>query len=62
MLFTIKSREALRRAYHKAVAEGTAEFTYQGNQFDTSYAGYLLKYLDTALKSDHSIVQSKVQS
>lgn len=36
----------LRAAYNRAVEAGKEQFTFEGNELLTSYAKYLLEYLD----------------
>lgn len=43
-------RERLRKAYVKAVDENAEQFTFEGNEYVTNYAKYLLEYLDMKLK------------
>lgn len=38
--------ERLRRAHAEAVAAGKGQFDFEGNEFVTSYAGYVIEYLD----------------
>lgn len=45
--FDTRKREALRRAYGKAVEAKLEQFTFDGHEFVTAYAKYLLEYLDT---------------
>ena len=35
----------LRRAYDQAVSANQSQFVFDGNEFDTRYAGYLLQYV-----------------
>jgi hypothetical protein len=42
-------RERLRKAYNEAVTEKRSQFTFEGNEYVTGYAKYLLEYLDTRL-------------
>lgn len=44
--FTPEKAEQLRKAYNKAVEEKKDSFVFQGDEFVTSYAKYLLEYLD----------------
>ncbi len=50
ILFTIKKKEALRKAYEEAVAQGQDSFTFEGTQYLTEYAKYLLEHLDNNLE------------
>ena len=43
--FTPELRDSLRKAYVDAVQKKLDEFTWDGHQFVTSYAGYLLEHL-----------------
>lgn len=47
--FTPEMRDSLRVAYDKAVAAKQDIFTWDGKQFVTSYAKYMLVYLDDKL-------------
>lgn len=42
-------RERLRKAYSAAVAESKDQFTFEGNEYVTRYAMYLLEHLDNVL-------------
>ena len=44
--FIFGNVNGLRRAYNLAVAQGLSYFKYEGQDFDTSYAKYLLEYLE----------------
>lgn len=46
VLWTKAMREQLRKAYQQAVDNNKEEFTFEGNQYDTFYAKYLLEYMD----------------
>ena len=50
--FDAAKRDKLRKAYGEAVTNSHAEFTFEGNEFVTSYARYLLQYLDSKFKRD----------
>lgn len=39
-------RDRFRKAYNQAVKENKDSFTFDGNEFVTNYAKYLLQYLD----------------
>lgn len=41
--------ERLKQAYAKALRDDAAEFTFEGIQLVTSYAKYLIEYLETRL-------------
>ena len=45
MIFNIVRRERLRKRYHLAVKNGEETFEFDGHTFLTSYAKYLLEYL-----------------
>lgn len=45
----IPMRERLRRAYNKATENHRSAFEFEGNQYLTHYAKYLLEYLDMKL-------------
>lgn len=42
--------KALKAAYTKAVAEEAVTFTLEGDEYLTSYAKYLLEYLEPEIK------------
>jgi hypothetical protein len=42
--------ERLRKAYKLAVKDQQEQFTFEGKEYLTKYAYYLLQYLDTQLK------------
>lgn len=46
MVITTENVALLRQAYDKAVAQNKETFTFQGEEFATSYAKYLLEWLD----------------
>ncbi|MDP2371906.1 hypothetical protein [Rhodoferax sp.] len=48
--FTLGKARALRRAYTHAVETKQEQFTFEGNEYVTSYAKYLLEYLATIFK------------
>ena len=43
---TPELRDDLRQTYQRAVDTGAEEFTWQGHELLTSYAGYMLDFLD----------------
>jgi hypothetical protein len=43
-------RERLRKAFNTANHSGAAQFEFDGYQYLTNYAKYLLEYLDMKLK------------
>lgn len=45
--FTVKNRETLRKCYDQAVASNKEKFTFLGHELLTSYAKYLLQFLDS---------------
>tara|TARA_R100000541_G_scaffold45362_3_gene52416 strand:- start:19588 stop:19761 length:174 start_codon:yes stop_codon:yes gene_type:complete len=47
MIITSKNIALLKKAYDIAVASKKEEFTFQGEVFATSYAKYLLEFLET---------------
>ena len=47
MVITTQNVSLLRKEYDKAVATKKETFTFQGEEFSTSYAKYLLEWLDT---------------
>jgi hypothetical protein len=50
--FTRAKTEELRTKYSEAVKNGLEMFLFEGHQLVTSYAKYLLEYLDTNFKPD----------
>lgn len=40
-----------KSAYKKAVAARKANFVFDGNEFNTRYAGYLIEHLETLFKT-----------
>lgn len=44
--FTENTYEAFKKAYKKAVEEGKHDFFFNGHQFLTSYAKYLIEYYE----------------
>jgi hypothetical protein len=42
--------DSLKLEYSKAVNNGRESFTFQGNKLLTSYAKYLIQYLEIKLK------------
>jgi hypothetical protein len=44
--WTPTKKRKFRRAYRHARARGLEQFTFDGNEFVTDYAKYLLEYLD----------------
>jgi hypothetical protein len=51
--FTKAKVEQLRTAYKQAVAAQQEQFTFEGKEYLTRYAYYLLQYLDTVFPLDH---------
>ena len=49
IVFTAEKVKALRRAYVHAVDTNQKQFTFEGNEYVTGYAKYLLEYLKTQL-------------
>jgi hypothetical protein len=45
--FTPEKLTAYRAAYQKAVDEGAEEFMFEDHEWLTSYAKYMIEYLDT---------------
>lgn len=45
--FTAQSRDSLREAHDKATKDNAETFLWNGKRFLTSYAKYLLQWLDT---------------
>ena len=45
VVFTPESAIALRVAYNRAVKDNVESFTFEGSQFATSHAKFLLEYL-----------------
>jgi hypothetical protein len=50
MSFDTKKREDLRKAYNKAVKYKKKKFKFDGADFVTDYAKYMLDHLDNVLK------------
>ena len=48
--YTPAKVRALRHAYTQAVKAGQEQFTFEGNEYVTGYAKYLLEYLATVFK------------
>lgn len=48
--WTKPMRERLRKAHKKAVNEYKSQFEFEGNQYLTTYAKYLLEYLDMKME------------
>jgi|688.fasta_scaffold189651_3 hypothetical protein len=46
-VITVEDLKPLQKAYNKAVKEGKDFFVYKGAELMTSYAKYLLEYLQT---------------
>lgn len=47
MRFTPEKLTAYRAAYQKAVDEGAEEFMFEDHEWLTSYAKYMIEYLET---------------
>lgn len=47
---TVEDLAPLKKAYDKAVKEGKEYFVYKGTELVTSYAKYLLEYLQSLKK------------
>lgn len=52
VVFDILKRERLRKAYNDAVEKRLDQFTFEGQEYITGYAKYLLEYLDMELGSN----------
>lgn len=48
--FDIPMRERLRKAYKAALKAGETQFVFEDNEYLTTYAGYMLEYLDRTLE------------
>jgi cell fate regulator YaaT (PSP1 superfamily) len=48
--FNVRRREALRKIYKAAVKDGHKTFKYEGHEYLTDYAKYMLDFLDMKLK------------
>lgn len=46
IVFDIPKRDRLRKAYSDAVEQKLDQFTFEGHEYVTGYAKYLLEYLD----------------
>lgn len=51
LTFDKAKREKLRKAYLQARKDSKESFTFQGSEFLTDYAKYVLEYLDTGATS-----------
>jgi hypothetical protein len=51
--FTPRKREQLRAAYNEARDAGEDVFVFEGREYVTDYAKYLLEYLDIQLVAVH---------
>ena len=49
MEFDHERRDHFKEAYGQAVRDAQADFMFEGNQFATSYARYMLQYLNACL-------------
>jgi hypothetical protein len=47
--FNRAKREQLRQAYENAVSKQLESFTFDGREYLTAYAKYVLQYLDEVL-------------
>jgi hypothetical protein len=47
--FDVAKRENLRTAYDTAVEQNKESFTFDGREYLTAYAKYVLQYLDEVL-------------
>jgi hypothetical protein len=47
--FNAARRELLRKAYNDAVESEQKVFTFDGNEYLTAYAKYMLEYLDMVI-------------
>lgn len=58
IVFDREKRDQLRKAYDFAVEQKKLQFVFDGNVFVTSYAKYMLEYLDGQFamgeKEDHT--------
>ena len=52
MLFTREKLVQLKEQYSEAVKKGDDEFTFDGEAVLTSYAKYLIEYLETQLPKE----------
>lgn len=50
--FTREKRDALRRAYDRAAGKGQVQFMFEGREYLTGYAKYLLEYLDGQFRAE----------
>lgn len=49
MRFDREKRDALRKAYEKAIAEGKESFIFEGHEMLVAFVKYVLEYLDSNL-------------
>ncbi len=47
--FDREKTESLRKAYDVSIRSNFKSFQFEGNEYLTAYAGYLLEYLDARL-------------
>lgn len=47
--WTEPMRDRFRKAYNQAVKDGKGAFSFDGNDFHTGYAKYLLEHLDNVM-------------
>lgn len=55
ILWTRPMLKRFRRAYHIAAADHKESFEFDDHEFVTSYAKYLLKYLDSQFNQERTI-------
>lgn len=48
--FTPAKRDALRAAHTRAVSKGRESFVFEGREYLTEYAKYVLEYLDSQFR------------
>jgi len=48
--FDVYKLQSLKTQYNKAIREGKSSFIWDGNELLTSYAKYLIEYLNNNLK------------
>ncbi len=57
--YTPEMRDRLRKAYLKAEMEEKLSFTFDGKEYVTLYAKYLLEYLDAWFKINNWMDKNK---
>jgi hypothetical protein len=53
--FDVYKLQSLKTQYNKAIREGKSSFIWDGNELLTSYAKYLIEYLNNNLKQKSNL-------